>query len=92
MELEEKVHQLKVASYNLALKCVDTSGDRSFFPPEAMVLMTQLNELAEEAKGKESSDTKRMLGNINLELTFVSNLGTGPTSNEVSDYMIKTGL
>ena len=92
MEFDEKVQQLNVASNSLAIKCVDTSGDRSVYLAEAKVLMAQLNELEEETKGKGSSDIKRILSDINLELTFVTNLGKGPTSSAVSDYMIKTGL
>jgi len=54
MEIDEKVKQLNVASNSLAIKCVDTSGDRSVYLAEAKVLMAQLNELEEESKGKGS--------------------------------------
>jgi len=43
-------------------------------------------------KVRGASDIKRILEDINLELTFVTNLGKGPTSAAVSDYMISTGL
>lgn len=87
MDSYESIHQLNVATYNLAKKCADTTGDRSHFRAEAKVLLKQFNQLAESVKGKSTPDMQRMLSEIDLELDFLFNQGRGPTSVRIDQYM-----
>jgi hypothetical protein len=86
MNSKESIRQLNLATYNLAKKCVDTTGDRSNFPAEAKPLLMQFNELAEQVKGKATPDMQRMLSEIDLELDFLFNQGRGPTSVRIAQY------
>ncbi len=91
MDSKERIHQLNVATYKLAKKCVETTGDRSQFPVEAKPLLEQFNELADEVKGKSTPDMQRMLSEIDLELDFIFNQGRGPTSVRIAQYMREKG-
>jgi hypothetical protein len=87
MDSEESIRQLNLTTYNLAKKCVDTTGDRSQFMAAAKSLLAQFHQLAQLVEGNATPDMERMLSEIDLELDFLFNQGRGPTSVRIGQYM-----